>query len=36
MGHFTVLSDTVDEALEKAERGRRALHWIDDRAAALR
>jgi 5-(carboxyamino)imidazole ribonucleotide synthase len=36
MGHFTVLADTLDEALAKAERGRRALHWIDDRAAALR
>ncbi len=36
MGHFTVLGSTVDDALEKAERGRRLLHWIDDRAAALR
>ena len=36
MGHFTVLGDTIDEALTKAERGRRELHWIDDRAAALR
>jgi 5-(carboxyamino)imidazole ribonucleotide synthase len=36
MGHFTVLGETLDEALEKAERGRQALHWIDDRAAALR
>jgi 5-(carboxyamino)imidazole ribonucleotide synthase len=36
MGHFTVLASTVDEALEKAERGRLLLHWIDDRAAALR
>jgi 5-(carboxyamino)imidazole ribonucleotide synthase len=36
MGHFTVLGSTVDDALEKAERGRRRLHWIDDRAAALR
>jgi 5-(carboxyamino)imidazole ribonucleotide synthase len=36
MGHFTVLSEDVAGALEKAERGRRALHWIDDRAAALR
>ncbi len=36
MGHFTVLADSVDDALAKAERGRRALHWIDDRAAALR
>jgi 5-(carboxyamino)imidazole ribonucleotide synthase len=36
MGHFTVMADTIDEALEKAERGRRALHWVDERAAALR
>jgi 5-(carboxyamino)imidazole ribonucleotide synthase len=36
MGHFTVLGDTIDDALEKAERGRRVLHWIDDRAAAVR
>jgi 5-(carboxyamino)imidazole ribonucleotide synthase len=36
MGHFTVLADSLGEALEKAERGRHALHWIDDRAAALR
>lgn len=36
MGHFTVLGDSIDDALEKAERGRRVLHWIDDRATALR
>ncbi len=36
MGHFTVLGDSIDDALEKAERGRRVLHWIDDRAAAVR
>ncbi len=36
MAHFTVLGDTVDDALAKAERGRGLLHWIDDRAAALR
>jgi 5-(carboxyamino)imidazole ribonucleotide synthase len=36
MGHFTVLGETVDDALAKAERGRRTLRWIDDRAAALR
>ncbi|HZX67802.1 MAG TPA: 5-(carboxyamino)imidazole ribonucleotide synthase [Candidatus Elarobacter sp.] len=36
MGHFTVLGNSIDDALEKAERGRRVLHWIDDRAAALR
>jgi 5-(carboxyamino)imidazole ribonucleotide synthase len=27
MGHFTVVSTTVDEALEKAEAGRRLLSW---------
>ena len=36
MGHFTVLGDTIDDALAKAERGRDALRWIDDRAAAVR
>jgi len=36
MAHFTVLGETVEDALEKAERGRSRLHWIDDRAAALR
>jgi 5-(carboxyamino)imidazole ribonucleotide synthase len=36
MGHFTVLGETVEDALTKAERGRRLLHWIDDRAAAVR
>ena len=36
MGHFTVLGDTIDDALVKAERGRRALRWIEDRAAAVR
>ena len=36
MGHFTVLGATIDEALAKAERGRGVLHWIEDRAAALR
>ncbi|HTJ28834.1 MAG TPA: 5-(carboxyamino)imidazole ribonucleotide synthase [Candidatus Limnocylindria bacterium] len=34
MAHFTVLGETVEESLVKAERGRRLLHWIDDRAAA--
>ena len=36
MGHFTVLGASVDEALVKADRGRKLLHWIEDRAAALR
>lgn len=33
MGHFTALGDTPDEALEKAERGKAHLHWIDNRSA---
>ncbi|HYZ16810.1 MAG TPA: 5-(carboxyamino)imidazole ribonucleotide synthase [Candidatus Acidoferrum sp.] len=36
MAHFTVLGETVEDALAKAERGRRIVHWIDDRAAAAR
>jgi 5-(carboxyamino)imidazole ribonucleotide synthase len=36
MGHFTVLGETVDDALVKAQRGRAVLHWVDDRAAAVR
>jgi 5-(carboxyamino)imidazole ribonucleotide synthase len=36
MGHFTVLGETLDAALAKAERGRGVLHWVDDRAAAVR
>jgi 5-(carboxyamino)imidazole ribonucleotide synthase len=36
MAHFTVLGETVEDALSKAERGRRIVHWIDDRAAAAR
>jgi 5-(carboxyamino)imidazole ribonucleotide synthase len=34
MGHFTVLGSDADDALEKAERARRTLHWIDNRATA--
>ena len=36
MGHFTVLAPTIEEALAKAERGRSVLHWVEDRAAAMR
>lgn len=36
MGHFTVLGETVEDALATAERSRASLHWIDNRAAALR
>jgi 5-(carboxyamino)imidazole ribonucleotide synthase len=32
MGHFTVLGNDADDALQKAETGRRKLHWIDNRA----
>jgi 5-(carboxyamino)imidazole ribonucleotide synthase len=32
MGHFTVLGSDADDALRKAEAGRRNLHWIDNRA----
>ncbi|MBV8750795.1 MAG: 5-(carboxyamino)imidazole ribonucleotide synthase [Candidatus Eremiobacteraeota bacterium] len=36
MGHFTVLGESVEAALAKADHGRAQLHWIDDRAAAVR
>jgi len=32
MGHFTALGSDADDALRKAEAGRRKLHWIDNRA----
>ena len=34
MGHFTVLGSDADDALRKAELGRRKLHWIDNRAVS--
>lgn len=34
MGHFTALGSSPDDALAKAERGRRCLHWIDTRVGA--
>jgi 5-(carboxyamino)imidazole ribonucleotide synthase len=34
MGHFTVLGNDADDALRKAEAGRRKLHWIDNRAVS--
>jgi 5-(carboxyamino)imidazole ribonucleotide synthase len=34
MGHFTVLGSDADDALRKAEVGRRTLHWIDNRAVS--
>jgi 5-(carboxyamino)imidazole ribonucleotide synthase len=33
MAHFTVLAPTVDEALAKADAGRRLLHWTSARYA---
>ncbi len=36
MGHFTVLGETIDDALAKADRGRGVLRWVEDRAAAMR
>ncbi len=36
MGHFTVLGASVEDALKKADRGRSLLHWVEDRAAAVR
>jgi 5-(carboxyamino)imidazole ribonucleotide synthase len=33
MGHFTVLGESADDALEKAERGAARLHWVDNRPA---
>ena len=34
MGHFTVLGTSPDDALAKAERGRKLLHWVDTRVGA--
>jgi 5-(carboxyamino)imidazole ribonucleotide synthase len=34
MGHFTVLGDSVDDAIARAERARAALHWADDRVTS--
>jgi len=34
MAHFTVLAPTVDEALARAEAGRRLLSWTADRLVA--
>ena len=34
MGHFTVLGANPDDALAKAERGRKLLHWVDTRVGA--
>ncbi len=31
MAHFTVLGESVDDAIARAERARAALHWADDR-----
>jgi phosphoribosylaminoimidazole carboxylase (NCAIR synthetase) len=34
MAHFTVLGETVDDAIARAERARAALHWVDDRVTS--
>ena len=34
MGHFTALGTSPDDALAKAERGRKLLHWVDTRVGA--
>jgi 5-(carboxyamino)imidazole ribonucleotide synthase len=31
MAHFTVLGTTIEDAIERAERARAALRWVDDR-----
>ena len=31
MGHFTVLGETIDDAIARADRARSALHWVDER-----
>jgi 5-(carboxyamino)imidazole ribonucleotide synthase len=35
MGHFTVVADTVEEALEKAQRGRELLSWVSPPSPTL-
>jgi 5-(carboxyamino)imidazole ribonucleotide synthase len=34
MAHFTVLGESVDDAIARAERARTALHWADDRVTS--
>jgi 5-(carboxyamino)imidazole ribonucleotide synthase len=34
MAHFTVLGDSIDDAIARAERARAALHWADDRVTS--
>ena len=34
MAHFTVLGETIDDAIARAERARAALHWADDRVTS--
>lgn len=34
MAHFTVLGDSVDDAIARAERARAALRWADDRVTS--
>jgi 5-(carboxyamino)imidazole ribonucleotide synthase len=34
MAHFTVLGESIDDAIARAERARAALHWADDRVTS--
>jgi 5-(carboxyamino)imidazole ribonucleotide synthase len=34
MAHFTVLGESLDDAIARAERARTALHWADDRVTS--
>jgi 5-(carboxyamino)imidazole ribonucleotide synthase len=34
MAHFTVLGESIDDAIERAGRARAALHWADDRVTS--
>ena len=34
MAHFTVLGESIDDAIARAERAKAALHWADDRVTS--
>ncbi len=34
MAHFTVLGESIDDAIARADRARAALHWADDRVTS--
>jgi 5-(carboxyamino)imidazole ribonucleotide synthase len=36
MAHFTVLGESIDDAIARAERARAILHWEDDRVTSRR